>query len=51
MSLLDVIFVNVTPPSVGRGTGAPHLAALQWVVDACQLTLADRRHARRPVRA
>ncbi|WP_433430978.1 MFS transporter [Nonomuraea sp. CA-141351] len=38
--LLDVTIVNVALPSIGRGTGAPHLADLQWVVDAYQLTLA-----------
>jgi DHA2 family methylenomycin A resistance protein-like MFS transporter len=38
--LLDVTIVNVALPSIGRGTGAAHVADLQWVIDAYQLTLA-----------
>ncbi|NUS05485.1 MAG: MFS transporter, partial [Nonomuraea sp.] len=38
--LLDVTIVNVALPSIGRGMGAAHVADLQWVVDAYQLTLA-----------
>ncbi|WP_344487693.1 MFS transporter [Nonomuraea monospora] len=38
--LLDVTIVNVALPSIGRGTGAAHVADLQWVIDGYQLTLA-----------
>jgi DHA2 family methylenomycin A resistance protein-like MFS transporter len=38
--LLDVTIVNVALPAIGRGTGAAHVADLQWVIDAYQLTLA-----------
>ncbi|MEO3869226.1 MFS transporter [Nonomuraea sp. B12E4] len=38
--LLDVTIVNVALPSIGRGTGVTHVADLQWVIGAYQLTLA-----------
>ncbi|MFC4113719.1 MFS transporter [Nonomuraea zeae] len=35
--LLDITIVNVALPSIGRGTGATHVADLQWVIDTYQL--------------